>query len=53
CAFCRNNHETKTMYMSHILKDANGDVVCPILSKYVCPICSATGKAAHTTRYCP
>jgi len=39
--------------MSHTVKDDLGQVTCPVLSHYICPICSATGPVAHTIKYCP
>lgn len=53
CVFCKNNGEDEKFYMTHTLKDDNGLVRCPVLCNYVCPICAATGKVAHTIRYCP
>lgn len=31
CVFCKNNDQPQSVYKSHILKNADGDVVCPIL----------------------
>ena len=31
CVFCKNNGEIANFYRSHILKDAEGKVVCPVL----------------------
>ncbi|XP_076681421.1 RNA-binding protein nanos [Andrena cerasifolii] len=53
CVFCRNNGEEETYYRQHLLKDADGRVVCPVLRAYTCPICGACGDAAHTVKYCP
>ena len=53
CGFCKSNKETREFYTSHYLKNAEGHVVCPILSKYTCPYCQATGIYAHTKGYCP
>ncbi|XP_049950951.1 nanos homolog 2 [Schistocerca serialis cubense] len=53
CAFCRNNGESDKIFRSHQLKDNYGKTVCPILQKYVCPLCKATGPEAHTVKYCP
>ena len=30
CEFCKNNNEEKSVYMSHVLKDLDGRVVCPV-----------------------
>ncbi|KAG2469450.1 nanos homolog 2-like [Polypterus senegalus] len=53
CRFCKQNGETMEIYMSHRLKGDDGVVLCPILRRYVCPFCKATGDRAHTRNYCP
>lgn len=52
CSFCERNGERKSFYMSHKLH-AHGRVTCPILQRYICPLCGATGESAHTVSYCP
>ncbi|KAM4624998.1 nanos homolog 1-like [Polymixia lowei] len=53
CVFCRNNGAPEEVFGSHILKTADGRVLCPILRAYTCPLCSANGDNAHTIKYCP
>jgi nanos 1 len=54
CVFCKNNGRPPEMYKTHILKDPEGDVTCPVLRSYNCPICNnGGGPQAHTVRYCP
>lgn len=53
CQFCKNNEESVLVYKSHWLKSPTGEVLCPFLRKYVCPLCGATGPKAHTLRFCP
>ncbi|KAI0241749.1 Nanos-like protein [Lamellibrachia satsuma] len=53
CLFCRRNGEAAVVYLSHRVKDAHGKVSCPVLFRYVCPRCGATGQDAHTISHCP
>ncbi|GBM92107.1 hypothetical protein AVEN_198063-1 [Araneus ventricosus] len=53
CRFCLQNGERREFYSNHRLKDHDGKVTCPILQRYVCDICRATGAYAHTRAYCP
>ena len=53
CTFCRSNGESEAIYMSHSLKNSVNKITCPILMKYTCVECGATGEQTHTIKYCP
>ncbi|XP_040175478.1 uncharacterized protein LOC120908505 [Anopheles arabiensis] len=53
CVFCFNNKADREVYESHRCKDEAGNVTCPVLQTFVCMRCKATGKKAHTAKYCP
>ncbi|CAF1246139.1 unnamed protein product [Adineta steineri] len=52
CTFCKSNGESTSVYTSHNLRNVDNEIECPVLMAYVCPKCGATGKLAHTIKYC-
>jgi len=54
CSLCYHNGEPEEFCSSHNLKTRDGRIVtCPVLRKFVCKLCGASGDKAHTQRYCP
>ncbi|RWS31400.1 uncharacterized protein B4U80_06876 [Leptotrombidium deliense] len=54
CQLCKRNGELECVYKNHSLRDGRGNVTCPVLRAYDCPIChNGGGDLAHTIRYCP
>ena len=52
CTFCKSNGESETIYSSHSLKNLANKITCPILMKYTCVECGASGENTHTIKYC-
>ncbi|CAG9540577.1 unnamed protein product [Cercopithifilaria johnstoni] len=65
CVFCFNNArfayekggiilhpQLNGPWRTHVCKDPKGVVICPVLAAHVCRHCGATGKFAHTEKYC-
>ena len=53
CTFCKSNGENEMIYTSHSLKSSTNKISCPILMKYTCVECGASGENTHTIKYCP
>jgi len=54
CYFCKNNGEPDYLYKSHIVRDPiTNKTLCPVLRKYKCELCQASGEDSHTRSYCP
>ncbi|OZC09966.1 nanos RNA binding domain protein [Onchocerca flexuosa] len=46
------NPEMSGPWRTHLCKDSKGAVICPVLAAHICRHCGATGKFAHTEKYC-
>ena len=54
CVYCKKSGAPEEYYSNHVLRDAKGIVVCPVLRRYNCPKCqNGGGDRAHTLGYCP
>ncbi len=53
CNFCKSNGESEFIYTSHSLKNSVNKITCPVLLKYTCVECGASGENTHTIKYCP
>jgi protein nanos 1 len=47
-----NRRKKIFVFFSLVLRNIDNELECPILMSYVCPKCGATGKSAHTIKYC-
>lgn len=52
CVFCRNNGESKKVYLSYVLKDVEGNIICFILWVYICFFCKVFGDEFYIIKYC-
>jgi hypothetical protein len=49
CKVCQDAGKPENVYLSHYVKDLNGNVTCPTLLSQECRYCHKTG---HTTSHC-
>lgn len=52
CVFCRNNGESKKVYLSYVLKDVEGNIICLIFRVYICFLCKVFGDQLYIIKYC-
>jgi len=50
CKVCKDSGKSASVFNSHSVRDAKGQVVCPTLLKQKCTYCN---NAGHTAKYCP
>jgi hypothetical protein len=50
CKVCKDSGKSASVFNSHSVRDAKGQVVCPTLLNQKCTYCN---NAGHTAKYCP
>ncbi len=50
CTFCKAKNASDLFYLTHTLRDDQGNTSCPVLLSNVCDYCQERG---HTRKYCP
>jgi hypothetical protein len=50
CKVCKDSGKSASVFNSHSVRDAKGQVVCPTLLNQNCTYCK---NAGHTAKYCP
>ncbi|XP_064808999.1 nanos homolog 3-like [Oncorhynchus masou masou] len=53
CSFCKYNRQPESVFLSHSLKNQDGDMMCRYLQLSLCPLCGVTGAQAATKHHCP
>ncbi|XP_071031972.1 nanos homolog 3-like [Oncorhynchus clarkii lewisi] len=53
CSFCKYNGQPESVFLSHSIKNQDGDMMCRYLQLSLCPLCGVTGAQAATMHHCP
>uniref|UniRef100_A0AAZ3RNE0 Nanos-type domain-containing protein n=1 Tax=Oncorhynchus tshawytscha TaxID=74940 RepID=A0AAZ3RNE0_ONCTS len=53
CGFCKYNGQPESVFLSHSIKNQDGDMMCRYLQLSLCPLCGITGAQAATKHHCP
>ncbi|XP_052373298.1 anti-sigma-I factor RsgI2-like [Oncorhynchus keta] len=53
CSFCKYNGQPESVFLSHSIKNQDGDMMCRYLQLSLCPLCGVTGAQAATKHHCP
>uniref|UniRef100_A0A8C7T489 Nanos-type domain-containing protein n=1 Tax=Oncorhynchus mykiss TaxID=8022 RepID=A0A8C7T489_ONCMY len=52
CSFCKYNGQPESVFLSHSIKNQDGDMMCRYLQLSLCPLCGVTGAQAATMHHC-